>query len=1360
MLVVMWMLLLSFGVLVNGRMLGKLDDAPPDCEWRKLAEEEDDGMALSCRLRTIVSADKTLANLTSAQIEHLTSLMLVCSDVLFFESSLENFHRPGGFFSHLRHLRFVTIEYCKIRYVPSSFLSGLPDLRQLTIKTHNTDWSSMRMEFQSDSFQGLHELRALDISDNNIWSFPSHVFCPLQGLTSLNLSRNGIQDIFELGFSDWGNGPSAPGRTCNVGLETLDLSRNEIPQLPDNGFTSLRSLQKFHLQDNKLSSLADRAFVGLVSLQVLNASSNRLSALPPELFQSSRDIKEIHLQNNSISVLAPGLLEGLDQLLVLDLSANQLTSNWVNRDTFSGLVRLVVLNLAHNSISRIDSHVFQDLYSLQILSLEYNNIELIAEGSFSTLSNLHGLTLSHNKLTRIEAHHFSGLYVLNQLFLNNNRIMSIHPRAFENCTNLQDLGLSGNGLEAVPPVLGTLLYLKTLDLGENRISTLTNSSFQGLEQLYGLRLIDNEVVNVTRDTFSTLPSLQVLNLACNKIKHVDQNAFRTNPTLHAVRLDGNELTDINGVFTSMNGLVWLNVSDNKLKYFDYAFLPKSLEWLDMHKNNITELGNYYYDRRKGSQIKMLDVSFNQLTEISEISIPDSVESVFLNDNLIKTIKPNTFLLKTNLTRVVLYENKLERLDLAALGLQFVPEGKELPQFYIGGNPFFCDCTMEWLQRINQLSSVRQHPRVMDLDTVMCKLTHSRSGMDRPLLELQPSQFLCPYEVECFALCHCCDFDACDCEMTCPENCSCYHDHLWASNVVDCSNSGYRNVPPKMPMDATEIYLDGNDFKDLGSHVFIGKKRLQVLYLNNSNIQTIHNRTFNGLSSLRVLHMENNKIQELRGFEFDRLENLRELYLDHNEISTVGNKTFAAMKTLEVLRVDNNKIADFSPWQLPSSGKIARVTVDGNSWACDCESVAKLQAWVRDNSAAAGLSLSNMRCTGSDSTRETLSEVILRCSRHAPPDGGESVLATSVAQSDSIYKTVIFHGEYLPFLVATLVAVIAISFLTVLFFIFRHDVSLWVHSKYGVRIFKNSSSVADTLEERDRLYDAYLVYSIKDEDFVNRVVACELEQEGHSLCLHYRDIQLMSDSTFLADSVLSAAEASRRVLFVFSLSFLQHEWDLPDFRSSLQASLHQTPPHLRRRKIIFLLTTDLDNLNLDPELQELLRTCTVISWGEKRFWEKLRYAMPDAVSRKKKRNNNATKPSGGAGMKNSVNRNSDNSANNGKVISARYTAAPTSLDAWYKYATSPHHQQQQQQVTSTPTQSSCVSEGSSQRTEEEDDSGSQHYDYTQARSHSYVSIDGRLPGYGAAPRHVYSTIPDPMCIAQPGINPAPGRTYFV
>nr|CAH7738574.1 unnamed protein product [Callosobruchus chinensis] len=76
-------------------------------------------------------------------------------------------------------------------------------------------------------------------------------------------------------------------------------------------------------------------------------------------------------------------------------------------------------------------------------------------------------------------------------------------------THLQDLILNGNRLGTIPSGLGQLRFLKTLDLGKNHIESVANSSFEGLDLLYGLRLVDNHIVNISRDAFSTLPSLQM-----------------------------------------------------------------------------------------------------------------------------------------------------------------------------------------------------------------------------------------------------------------------------------------------------------------------------------------------------------------------------------------------------------------------------------------------------------------------------------------------------------------------------------------------------------------------------------------------------------------------------------------------------------------------------------------------------------------------------------------------------------------------------------------------------------------------------------------------------------------------------------
>ncbi|KAL3276836.1 hypothetical protein HHI36_012199 [Cryptolaemus montrouzieri] len=1169
--------------LVDSRVLTTIETTPKGCEWIMQTVDEEGNVeepVLVCQIRTIGSADSVLKNLSQSQSDHVTVLKLECSDVLFFESSLEP-NKYGSFLSSYRKLVDLRIEFCKIRSIPSNGLWIMRHLKRLSIRSHNSDWSAMTLDLHRDSLRGMGELKSLDLSDNNIWSTPEQVFCPLYSLTHLNLTRNKLQDVAALNFSDWGGGPLDPGKACAAGLEVLDLSYNDIIVLPDNGLSGLRSLKTLFLQDNSISTLGDRAFVGLTALTILNMSSNSLIALPPELLLSSRKLTHLYLQNNSLGVLAPGLLEGLDQLQVLDLSFNDLSSNWVNRDTFSGLVRLVVLNLSFNRLTRIDANLFHDLYTLQILNLEHNSIDFVAEHAFSELKNLHSLTLSNNRISFIEAYHFAGVYAMNQLLIDSNRIKFIHPQAFENLTNLQDLGLNGNLLGAVPAGIGKLRFLKTLDLGKNRIESVTNSSFEGLDILYGLRLVDNQIVNISRDAFSTLPSLQVLNLASNKIKYVEQSAFSSNPTLKAIRLDANELTDISGVFTNLQSLVWLNVSSNSLATFDFGHLPSSLEWLDMHDNRISELSNYY-EVHNILKIKMLDVSFNNITVIEENSIPDSVETLFVNNNQIRLVEPGTFVRKANLEKVVLYGNQIEYLDLSALSLRPVSDEKDLPQFYIGGNPFKCDCKMDWLLRINHLSNLRQYPQVLDLDAVTCELVHTRGAPPQPLLDLKPSQFLCQYESHCFAVCHCCDFDACDCEMTCPNNCTCYHDETWTSNIVDCSNAGYREVPQNIPMDATEIYLDGNDLGELGNHVFIGKKKLEVLFLNNSNVKSVHNRTFNGVDSLKVLHMENNNLEKLRGFEFEPLEKLNELYLDHNKISSVNNQTFQKMRSLAVLKLDENKIVDFSPWKLPKkvdTGTFPRVTLNGNKWSCDCSSLASLEAWIRDS----GGDPAKMFCADSENS-ETVADVISRC------DNRPNAVATSVVQREVVKNNQLLGGGYVPLLAATLIAVIVVCLLSAVIFVFRQDVRLWMHSKYGIRIFQDVASTHDHSDDSDRLYDCYMIYSHKDEELAGRIIAAELEHLGHTLCLHYRDLHLMGGASYLADAMVSAADASRRVILLVSPALICNEWSKPDFRAALQGALHAT-----RHKLICVLSDD-PLEPMDPELRALLRACTVTRWG--------------------------------------------------------------------------------------------------------------------------------------------------------------------
>ena len=1197
-------------VIINGSRDGA-DNAPEDTE---------EGVSLVCRLRTI-NSELENTNFSVIQPQHTVKLRLECSDALFFQSSLNS-----GSFRSLSELKDLEIEFCKIGNLSSGAFAGLRDLRNLSVRTHNTDWSSMALEVHQHAFnEDMGRLERLDLSQNNIWNMPDGVICPLHSLEHLNLTNNRIRSIsgFQFGATV-ASANLSPSQRCGGNLKVFDLSNNSVETLPPSALSGLTRLQYLSLEGNGMTVLADRALEGLVALKMLNLANNKLSTLPPELFADTKDLHQLHLQNNSINVLAPGLLGDLSQLVALDLSSNELTSEWVNANTFTGLLRLIVLNLSHNRINKLDSAVFRDLYALQILRLEDNAITSIPENTFASLYNLHTLILSDNKLTTIHSYTFNGLYVLSLLSLENNDIETIHAEALKNSSSLQDLHLNGNKLYEVPAALKDVPTLKTLDLGDNHIASVDNTTFASLQHVYGLRLTENNIVNISKGVFDKMASLKILNLSFNKIRKVEPSAFDGNLNLHAIRLDGNYLTDITGLFAKLPNLQWLNISDNQLEVFDYSLIPTGLKWLDIHANQIAVLGNYF-EIESQLHLSTFDASSNKLTEITGSAIPDSVEFLSLSDNLISKVQSYSFFKKPNLTRVDLFGNRITSLNPNSLRISSVPANRALPEFYIGGNPFECDCTMDWLQKVNTDNRARNQPKLMDLDSIYCKLLYNRGRSYVPLVEAAPYQFLCRYDFHCFALCHCCDFDACDCEMTCPTNCTCYHDQSWSANVVDCSNAGYvETLPDQIPMDATQLYLDGNNIHTVGSHAFIGRKRLKVLFLNGSNVEIIHNRTFNGLKNLELLHLDNNDIRELRGHEFEGLESLRELYLQRNKITSIQNGTFVGLSELRVLRLDHNRITHFAVWELSTT--IMDVTLAANPWSCDCEYTSRFRDWLQIADEVV-TDLSNIRCVyntptvGSNATElakgkkdsddgfliiyDNSSNCVTRTTNY---NFTESVNGNYTANKTVIQRQVI--QDYMPLLIATLGVFLVIILLMLVVFVYRQEMRVWFHSRFGVRLFYRKSDLE--LDDREKLFDAFISYSSKDEAFVAEELAPLLEHgdPSYKLCLHYRDFPV---GAFIADTIVQAVESSRRTIMVLSENFIKSEWCRFEFKSAHHQVLRD-----RRKRLIVVLLGEVPQKDLDPDIRLYLKTNTYLQWGDKLFWEKLRFALPDVPNNQRTR----------------------------------------------------------------------------------------------------------------------------------------------
>ena len=1137
-------------------------DTPEDCSWTPLGDSEN-SVYLTCKL-TSINSRLERTNFSVIPSESTRGLRIYCT-----ESHLGSLEAAG--FSSLNLLEELVIDGCALDSLPSDAFRGLVSLKRLTVNTRNLSV----LKLQQDSFSHLHKLERLDLSQNSIREFPAGEICKLSQLTHFNLSSNEIGSIFDLGLQH---------QACSMPhLRILDLSSNEITSLDSNCLPA--SLQELRLQKNFIRFIAPDVFSNS-SIKIIDMSNNQINHLPSQLLHNV-PLQELHLANNTLSSLPSNVLDGQKQLELLDLSGNLLSSSVLTPSLTRDMFSLLEIDLSNNLIEEISQDFLATFPNLQVLKLAANKVSAL--NMSPSLFQLRELDLSSNRLVKIVSDYLTGLESLTHLNLANNQIQTIHSATFKNASQILVLDISDNQLMRLPESLKYLTNLQTLDIGGNYIQDITqeDSPLSSMESLWRLQLHGNRIRNISHDVFTNLKTLQIIDLSRNEITSMERGTFDQNKLLRAIRLDGNQIREIDGVFSNLPELIWLNISENHIKNFDYALVPRTLSWLDISHNQVQKLGNYF-DLSADLSLSYLNAGFNQLTSLGPINVPDKVETLLLNDNTIAQVEPYTFFKKSQLVKVDLSVNEISSITQTSLRLS--SEILDTPQFLLGGNPIICDCEMQWFKSINDNNNnIQRYPVIADLESIYCKLVYTTQQAFIPLVEARNDQFLCSYQTHCFSLCQCCQFDSCDCEMTCPDGCNCYHDNSWSKNIIQCSSNQFTQLPESLPMDATEIFLDGNNFGDLKSHTFIGRKNLRILHLNHSRIDKIENQTFNGLKSLTVLHLENNNIQALQGFEFSGLSHLRELYMQNNRITSIAENTFKALKSLEVLFLHGNVIVDFPVWQLVANPYLVGIKLAENLWSCDCEFMQKFRGYLKVFSSkvydAEEISCISNEAIGPSTIKMTAFEMTA-CQEQI----------SAIAKNQVGDKPV---NDYTPLMIATLASFAVIIVLAMVIFAFRNSIRVWIHSKYGVRMFESLESKMET----GKLFDAYISYSAADDIFVRQVMSGELEMTGsYRVCLHHRDLP---GNTVLADTVIRASEAAQRTIVILSPNFLKTEWSRYDYKSGLLQAVNNGS-----RKVIFVLLGNMENNQLDPNLRLLLKNNIVLQWGDNLFWEKLRYSLPD------------------------------------------------------------------------------------------------------------------------------------------------------
>ena len=121
-------------------------------------------VTLICHLRTINSEfDKVNLNaLASSSPDSIVGLSLLCSDILFYQSSL-----PPSSFLQFTKLQALSIEHCKLSRLEAGVFDGLY-LRNLTINTYNTAWPALSLDLSPEIFSTVSTIERIDLSQNNI----------------------------------------------------------------------------------------------------------------------------------------------------------------------------------------------------------------------------------------------------------------------------------------------------------------------------------------------------------------------------------------------------------------------------------------------------------------------------------------------------------------------------------------------------------------------------------------------------------------------------------------------------------------------------------------------------------------------------------------------------------------------------------------------------------------------------------------------------------------------------------------------------------------------------------------------------------------------------------------------------------------------------------------------------------------------------------------------------------------------------------------------------------------------------------------------------------------------------------------
>ena len=328
-----------------------------------------------------------------------------------------------------------------------------------------------------------------------------------------------------------------------------------------------------------------------------------------------------------------------------------------------------------------------------------------------------------------------------------------------------------------------------------------------------------------------------------------------------------------------------------------------------------------------------------------------------------------------------------------------------------------------------------------------------------------------------------------------------------------------------------------------------------------------------------LNLINNDIRDIPAYPY--FANVTVLNLTNNKVERLNASTVKELKRLKILLLDSNKLTTL-PKEIKSLN-FTTLALDQNFFKCDC-TTKWIKHWLVQLEKKGRIEkIKEVRCN---------SEHALGKAIYSLPDDEFICASTKKKNTGKTVRT----GTIAAFCLGGLLA--SILFVGIVLYKYHKEVKVFMYTHFNWHPY-------DRIDDSDpnKIYDAFLSFSGDDFDWVVNTLQERLENHDppYKLCLHHRDFPIGEP---IVENIFKSVDQSKRMLVVLSSSYAKSDWCLMEFREAHRKVLQD-----RMKYLIVIMFDDVDTTELDEEFKLYLRTNTYLSLSDKRFWQKLFYAMP-------------------------------------------------------------------------------------------------------------------------------------------------------